>query len=1032
MKIPDTLFPGWTSSHSSGTGGQPCRKTFLSFCLIVVAAAFFQNNGAAATLEWTGSSGSNWTDAANWAITSGSDADGIPDADDDVIFPSNAVYSSGVNLNGAQACRSVLYSNLASFTLGPAGQTLTIESGRFTRQNIGGTGPQHTIACDLYLNAPDGSNVFDVAGYEDYTNPDRHVIVQGRITAPGMLVKTGINGKLTLANTNSFGGPPVIETGTLEIRSQLVTNAIGSGRIEMGSGSRLYVRTKSQTLVNPISITASGTNPIIASYSCTLTLLGDIDVPAGRTVQFGHSGSSLLILSNNLSGTGSIIINRSGTCFRGTNQFLTGNINIGSAGGNIILDNISWTTFTNWYYLGYGTENRQWQLGGGFAARGAPLVIEGSGTPGGGANAKTWFNRSIGFGGTYDDATRMYADAPVTVRVHTELSGRVDWSSASASGPGLNGTHREGVLNRFEANIIDQVSAGTGTNRGAMRFVGWYGNDEIVLAGTNDWRGSYCARDLYVGGSGTNSLNSGPGGIQTHNSAGKTMLIQFDGNESLPRGNGGQTSYLAAVSRYSGWQGFLFAAKAGGETYALRPGYKFVLGCNNGGTIGILGATGPSNSTAVLENSAACCHAAGLTDTGIVELVARGPSEFILGTPGTGTNGALLFQPSYGFDPTNYDSGVAGAASVLTNSTAPRWLRTRGDGTVVLRHVEYTQLDGSGDTHNQFIWYLGLASGSTYFDGALRETGAELWNSTTGFPLFIQGGVLELGGGDFQRLVRSSPAAGQVSLYYGGGFSAFGADRRVNLNTNNIFDWGNTTGGYTHNNQPLLFGSRTANATVIFENDISLGSSGTRIMGSVRGTGQGPEVRITGCITNAGSLRIIAPTTRAGEPLPGGVIEWAHPTNTMTGSISIEGGTLMVNGGIRSGSAYVTVTNGGALAGTGIVIRPVLVTSGGTLAPGTTTNAGTLTIQGSVVFGEGAVFRAMGGLVLVSGTLTLPTNATVILQSPQLGAIFTATSLAGASDLNAWTVANARNIKARVAGNSVILAQSGGTVFVVH
>ena len=68
-----------------------------------------------------------------------------------------------------------------------------------------------------------------------------------------------------------------------------------------------------------------------------------------------------------------------------------------------------------------------------------------------------------------------------------------------------------------------------------------------------------------------------------------------------------------------------------------------------------------------------------------------------------------------------------------------------------------------------------------------------------------------------------------------------------------------------------------------------------------------------------------------------------NSNNTYTGTTTISGGTLEVNGSTSSGSA-VTVNASGTLAGTGIINGSLSVTSGGTMMAGTTAGIGTLTI----------------------------------------------------------------------------------------
>ncbi len=74
-------------------------------------------------------------------------------------------------------------------------------------------------------------------------------------------------------------------------------------------------------------------------------------------------------------------------------------------------------------------------------------------------------------------------------------------------------------------------------------------------------------------------------------------------------------------------------------------------------------------------------------------------------------------------------------------------------------------------------------------------------------------------------------------------------------------------------------------------------------------------------------------------------------TSTLTGSVTVNSGTLWVSGSIASASG-VTVENGATLSGTGTV-APLEIKSGGTLAPGKSA-IGTLNVSGNVTFDSGS------------------------------------------------------------------------------
>ena len=80
-----------------------------------------------------------------------------------------------------------------------------------------------------------------------------------------------------------------------------------------------------------------------------------------------------------------------------------------------------------------------------------------------------------------------------------------------------------------------------------------------------------------------------------------------------------------------------------------------------------------------------------------------------------------------------------------------------------------------------------------------------------------------------------------------------------------------------------------------------------------------------------------------------------HTTNDYTGATTINAGTLLVKGAL--GNTPVTI-NYGALGGTGTILGPVTVASGGTLSPGD--SIGTLAISNNLVLAAGStsVFEA--------------------------------------------------------------------------
>lgn len=155
--------------------------------------------------------------------------------------------------------------------------------------------------------------------------------------------------------------------------------------------------------------------------------------------------------------------------------------------------------------------------------------------------------------------------------------------------------------------------------------------------------------------------------------------------------------------------------------------------------------------------------------------------------------------------------------------------------------------------------------------------------------------------------------------------------------------------------------------------------------------------------------------------------------NTYDGPTTVSKGTLVVNGN-QSGATGAVAVAGGTLGGTGTIGGTVSVSAGAALAPGNA-GVGTLTVTGAVTLAEGAVYQwecqnGVGDCVALTGpggTLTLPGVATVLASQvsgelPSPAALFTATTLAGATDLSGWTVSGITGGgKVEIQGTSVIL-----------
>jgi autotransporter-associated beta strand protein len=75
--------------------------------------------------------------------------------------------------------------------------------------------------------------------------------------------------------------------------------------------------------------------------------------------------------------------------------------------------------------------------------------------------------------------------------------------------------------------------------------------------------------------------------------------------------------------------------------------------------------------------------------------------------------------------------------------------------------------------------------------------------------------------------------------------------------------------------------------------------------------------------------------------------------NTYTGTTTVNGGALLINGPGSLANTAVTVQNTGTFGGNGTLAGPVAVQSGGTLTPGTASSIGALTLNNSLTLSAG-------------------------------------------------------------------------------
>jgi len=286
--------------------------------------------------------------------------------------------------------------------------------------------------------------------------------------------------------------------------------------------------------------------------------------------------------------------------------------------------------------------------------------------------------------------------------------------------------------------------------------------------------------------------------------------------------------------------------------------------------------------------------------------------------------------------------GAQGSSFIFNHGTAKlTWALTNGSCIYVSAGPGLTEFTQA------------IANTLNIIEGTTRLTAAR--NFTEGVISLYGNGVLEIGAdlngataGDFTRSVGAG--GGQVQFAAGGGFSAYGADRVVNLGGSSaVLSW-------PVDGKPLILGSPHANATLIFENPITL-SSRTR------------EVRVQN-----GSADIDARLSgRISGVIAAGLSKTGAGTLELTGKQDYRGDMSVIGGGLRLGADDVFA--GGTNA---------LVLSGATLDAGTARNTfDTLDLLADSVIeaGNGSAqlafadssYKTWTGTLTINGKLTATT-----------------------------------------------------------
>lgn len=225
-----------------------------------------------ASWNWTGAGvDTNWTTAANWALASGTDADGVPNANDDLAFPTGPTQLTANN----------------DFAAGTTFSTIAI-----TGNNYVLTGNDVVLTSSVTVGAA-GATTLSLAIGSD---------------GDGITFTKNAAGALTINGNNTYAGVTTINQGTVTITSDNALGASGVGNETIVNGSN--TTTGTIVALNPaaaITVAESWTFAPNAAGRVTFNNTAQANVLNGPITINATSATTFAQISSN--GSGSLVIN---------------------------------------------------------------------------------------------------------------------------------------------------------------------------------------------------------------------------------------------------------------------------------------------------------------------------------------------------------------------------------------------------------------------------------------------------------------------------------------------------------------------------------------------------------------------------------------------------------------------------------------------------------------------------------------------------------------------------------------------------
>ncbi len=342
-------------------------------------------------------------------------------------------------------------------------------------------------------------------------------------------------------------------------------------------------------------------------------------------------------------------------------------------------------------------------------------------------------------------------------------------------------------------------------------------------------------------------------------------------------------------------------------------------------------------------------------------------------------------------------SGTPGASGIAITNEAQLTFNRGAGATLTVSGV----ISGSGSMAKLGDGTVALTGANTYSgsttisNGVINLSSSSTLGNGTG-PVNLSGGTLNT---TASRNANTAPVSNPINVGADSAITTSSSASTVDLNftTSAISGTGDTlTFRNDGANDPTdLFDPRFSGGSFVFTGPIVIdnGSIGLTRLNSFNTNGT--TQTFSGPISGSGSFRKSVGSGSGGTTILSGA-------NTYSGATIVNAGALLVNGSLGTNS--VTVASGATLGGNGKINGPVTIQSGGTVAPGTSTE--TLTISNSLTLSAGsktsidvdAATQTSGritGLTSVSYDGTLQLNITGTLSGGESFQLFSAGNYAG-------------------------------------